>query len=310
MHRLDGSDLYPLHFIPAGKWKLKYRADHNRNEKILIHWCRSLLLRQPPCPPQSSNHSGKNCSILVAAWKSITTPSHSYMDNSSETYTCRHLPALNSVTFPTAFQRAFCWSVHWLQWQKSCCCTWPAFPAHHQHLSFSWWLNGCEVCSSGYKPTLSLVESGSQWICAWYRNSSLGPCHTLESIAELVAALVGLPHCLGCRPPLGKWFRSIPGRSVWRLYCCASACILGNVCLAFRFVVSVDAEMFWDPVNLSCDGVGLENLHSEINLPCYSLSWAQLYVWSLSICGFRVTTDYHHCHSMLLKSVSSLGCHP
>ncbi|KAF8544362.1 hypothetical protein BDD12DRAFT_816013 [Trichophaea hybrida] len=42
------------------------------------------------------------------------------MENSSETYTCQHLPALQPVAFPTAFQSTFCWSFHRLQWRKRC----------------------------------------------------------------------------------------------------------------------------------------------------------------------------------------------
>jgi len=33
------------------------------------------------------------------------------MENSLETCTCRHLPAFQPVTFPTAFQSTFCWSL-------------------------------------------------------------------------------------------------------------------------------------------------------------------------------------------------------
>jgi hypothetical protein len=47
---------------------------------------------------------GGNFPTSVAARKSITAWSHFPMENSSETCTCRHLPALQPVAFPTAFQ--------------------------------------------------------------------------------------------------------------------------------------------------------------------------------------------------------------
>jgi hypothetical protein len=62
------------------------------------------------------------------------------MESSSETCTCRHLPALHPVAFPTSFQSIFCWSFHRLQWQKRCSRVWAAVlppPPHHQHLSSS-----------------------------------------------------------------------------------------------------------------------------------------------------------------------------
>jgi len=40
--------------------------------------------------------------------------------SSSETYRCRHLPALHPVAFPTPFQSVFCWSFQRLRWRKRC----------------------------------------------------------------------------------------------------------------------------------------------------------------------------------------------
>jgi len=63
---------------------------------------------------------GGNFPISVAIRKSITALSHFSMESSSETCTCRHLPALHPVAFPTSFQSVFCWSLHRLQWRKRC----------------------------------------------------------------------------------------------------------------------------------------------------------------------------------------------
>ena len=59
------------------------------------------------------------------------------MEKSSEICTCRHLLAFHPVAFPTAFQSAFCWSFHRLQWRKRCSrvCSVPL--PHYQHLSSS-----------------------------------------------------------------------------------------------------------------------------------------------------------------------------
>jgi hypothetical protein len=75
--------------------------------------------------------------MSVAARKSITALSHFFMESSSETCTCRHLPALHPVAFPTSFQSVFCWSFHRLQWRKRCSRVWAVLPPppHHQHLS-------------------------------------------------------------------------------------------------------------------------------------------------------------------------------
>jgi hypothetical protein len=53
------------------------------------------------------------------------------------------------------------------------------------------------VDSSGCMPALWSVEPGSQRLHASHRNGSLGPCLGLDSVAEVLAALVGLPLCLG-----------------------------------------------------------------------------------------------------------------
>jgi len=91
---------------------------------------RLLFLRPLPagsyssarCPPALPPPSilGGNFPTLVAARKSITALSHFSTESSSETCTCRHLPALHPVAFPTSFQSVFCWSLHRLQWRKRC----------------------------------------------------------------------------------------------------------------------------------------------------------------------------------------------
>jgi hypothetical protein len=71
---------------------------------------RSLLLRPLPAGPYSSASCpparappvvlGGNFPTSLAARKSITGWSHFSMESSSETFTCRHLPALHPVAFP------------------------------------------------------------------------------------------------------------------------------------------------------------------------------------------------------------------
>jgi hypothetical protein len=58
--------------------------------------------------PYSSTHLGGNFPTSVVARKSNTALSHFSMENSSEIYMCRHLPALQPVAFPTAFQSVIC----------------------------------------------------------------------------------------------------------------------------------------------------------------------------------------------------------
>jgi len=112
--------------------------------------CRSFLLCLLPAGPYSSTCGppalapplvlGGNFPTSVAARKSITTWSHFSKESSSETFTCRHLPALHPVAFPTSFKSVFCWSFHQLQWRERCSRVWAVLlpPPHHQHLSSSW----------------------------------------------------------------------------------------------------------------------------------------------------------------------------
>jgi hypothetical protein len=124
--------------------------------------CRPLLLRRPL--PAGSDSSTARCLAglappvilsgnflsFVAARKSITARLHYSMESSSETFACRHLPALHPVAFPTSFQTVICWSFHWRQWWKRCSSIWAILvpPPHHQHLLSS----RCPNCFS-FMPT-------------------------------------------------------------------------------------------------------------------------------------------------------------
>jgi len=93
------------------------------------------------CPPDLAPLLvlGGNFPTSVAARKSITAWSHFSMESSSETFTCRHLPALHPVAFRTSFQSVICWSFYWLQWRKRFSHVWAVRlpPQHHQHSSLS-----------------------------------------------------------------------------------------------------------------------------------------------------------------------------
>ena len=47
-------------------------------------------------------------------------------------------------------------------------------------------------------PGLESVEPGGHRLYACHRDRSFGPCLALESVAEVLAALVGLPLRLSC----------------------------------------------------------------------------------------------------------------
>ena len=55
-----------------------------------------------------------------------------------------------------------------------------------------------QVNSTGRMPGLQSVEPSGQRLYACHRDRSLGPCLALESVAEVLAAPVGLPLRLGC----------------------------------------------------------------------------------------------------------------
>jgi len=55
-----------------------------------------------------------------------------------------------------------------------------------------------QVNSGGRMPGLQSVEPSGQRLHACHRDRSLGPRLALESVAEVLAALVGLPLRLGC----------------------------------------------------------------------------------------------------------------
>ena len=104
--------------------------------RLLPNSIYSSAVRCPPAlaPPLVL---GGNFPTSVAARKSITAWSHFSMESSSVTFTCRHLPALHPVAFPTSFQSVFCWSFHRLEWHKRSSHGWavPLLLPHQQHLS-------------------------------------------------------------------------------------------------------------------------------------------------------------------------------
>ena len=55
-----------------------------------------------------------------------------------------------------------------------------------------------QVNSSGRMPGLQSVEPSGQRVYTCHQDRSLGPRLALESVAEVLAALVGLPLRLGC----------------------------------------------------------------------------------------------------------------
>jgi len=55
-----------------------------------------------------------------------------------------------------------------------------------------------QVNSCGRVPGLQWVEPSGQRLYACHRDRSVGPCLALESVAEVLAAPVGLPLRLGC----------------------------------------------------------------------------------------------------------------
>jgi hypothetical protein len=142
-----------------------------------------------------------------------------------------------------------------------------------------------QVDSSGRMPRLQSVEPGSQRFHACHRDRSLRPCLALESEAEVFAGPVGLPMRLRCRPSLGDSSSPVRGRCVWPLYHCASAQVLGQVGLTVCFFVSVDVEVYRDPMDLGCDAVGEETPHPSVDPPRQCLPWAQLQVCLSSNCG-------------------------
>jgi len=128
---------------------------------------RPFLLRPLPAGPYSSVLCppalapplvlGGSFPTSVAARKSITAWSHFSMEGSSETFTCRHLPALHLVAFPTSFQSVFCWSFHRLQWRKRYSRVWAVMlpPPRHQDMSVSWCSNRLRYVPTGACPHFS-----------------------------------------------------------------------------------------------------------------------------------------------------------
>jgi len=142
-----------------------------------------------------------------------------------------------------------------------------------------------QVDSSGRVPGLQSVEPGGQRFYACHQDRSLGPRLALESVAEVLAALIGLPHRLSCRPSFRDSSSPVRGRGVWPLYHCAPACVSGQVGLTVSFFVSEDAGVARDPMDLSRDAVGEETPRPSVDPPRQSLPWAQLQVCRSSNCS-------------------------
>jgi len=103
-----------------------------------------------------------------------------------------------------------------------------------------------QVDSSGRMPWPESAEHGSQQLYACHRDRSLGPCLALESVPEVLAALVGLTLSLSCWSSLGDSSSPIQGRCLWPLYHCASTCVSGQVYLRV---------CFFFPGMLECPGI-------------------------------------------------------
>ena len=142
-----------------------------------------------------------------------------------------------------------------------------------------------QVDSSGRMPGLQLVEPGGQRFYACHRDRSLGPRLALESVDEVLAALVGLPLRLSCRPSFGDSSSPVRGRAVWPLYHCTPACVSGQVGLTVCFFVSGDAGVSRYQVDLGRDAVGEEIPRPSVDPPRQSLPWARLQVCRSSNCA-------------------------
>jgi hypothetical protein len=141
------------------------------------------------------------------------------------------------------------------------------------------------VDCSGCMPGLRLIETRGQRFFASHRDRSFGSCLALVSVAEVLPALVGHPLRHSCRPSLGDISSPVRGQAVCTLYHCASACLSGQVALMVCFFVSGDAGMSWDPVDISCNAVGVETPHPSCDLPQQSLRCTWLEVCRSSNCG-------------------------
>ena len=75
------------------------------------------------------------------------------------------------------------------------------------------------------------------------------------------------------------------------------------------FLVSGDAGVPRDPVDLGCDAVAEEALRPPVDPPRQSLAWARLQVCRSSDCGLRVADDCHRLHSMHVQCFSLLDRH-
>jgi len=142
-----------------------------------------------------------------------------------------------------------------------------------------------QVDSIGCVPGLRLVEPGVQRFDACHRDRSLGPRLTLESVAEVLAALVGLPLLHSCQPSFRDSSSPVRGRGVWPRYHCAPACVSGQVGLTVSLSVSGDAGVSRDPLSLDCHAVGEETPRPSVYPPRQSLRWTWLNVCCSSNCS-------------------------
>jgi len=134
-------------------------------------------------------------------------------------------------------------------------------------------------------PGLHSVESGGQRLHTCHRDRSLGPHLALESVAEVLAALVGLPLHLPYGPSLGDSSSPVRGLGVWMLYHCAAACVMCQVGLTVCLLVPGDAGVFRAPVDRGCDAAGEGTQCPSVDLPRKSLPSAWLQVCRLSNCS-------------------------
>ena len=118
---------YPSsHLTNEGKWMVVH-WDKEKNERERLNTLCSAAWKLPDL------RGRKEASKSIIAW------SHISMENSSDICLCRHVPAFQPATHPTAFQSFRCSCFHLLQWRKRCSRVWDAY-LHHQH-----WPSSCSL---------------------------------------------------------------------------------------------------------------------------------------------------------------------
>jgi len=159
--------------------------------------------------------------------------------------------------------------------------------------------------------TLQLVILCCQWSHSRHWDGSLAPSFAHQSMAVVFRALDGLPLCLCRNYPSDDPTSTIRGWDVYSLASCVASVILCLMWVRVSQIVSVNAKVSQDTVDLGFNAVGAEGPGTLIDCSCWCLPRAWVQVRRPSDSCLRITRNCYcwdsYCPEVRVKHLD-LSC--